>query len=194
MLLADYRASHADLKKKPRGFNKLLSIMVKNAGKGLENLDKVHYVNVYEEAGKVKTYKQLQHFIDRFIPSMTPADIASTALKHAKDKWNFVKILNDPDQRGAVLGLVDYVDKNSAKKTYNSEKLVRFIGNTGYKKPSTFKTFQWHMSMFKDHFGMKRKTAKGDKRHKDSPADIAYEKEMQKKLADPDFWKFGKKT
>ena len=50
------------------------------------------------------------------------------------------------------------------------------------------------MSMFKDHFGMKRKTAKGDKRHKDSPADIAYEKEMQKKLADPDFWKFGKKT
>tara|TARA_R100000781_G_scaffold106364_1_gene70382 strand:- start:442 stop:1017 length:576 start_codon:yes stop_codon:yes gene_type:complete len=160
MLYADYRAAAADLENKPRGFNKLLTIMEKDAGKGLENLDKAYYVNVFDEAGKVKTYKQLQHFIDRFIPSMTPADIALAALNHAKDKWNVVKILNDPEQKESVMKLLDHVDKNTAAKTYASIALVKFVRDTGYKRPKEITTFKGHITMFKDYFGLKRKKKK----------------------------------
>jgi|ETNmetMinimDraft_33_1059910.scaffolds.fasta_scaffold28200_2 hypothetical protein len=155
-LYADYRASGAELKAKPRGFNKLLHIMRKDAGKGMENFDKPVYVNVFEEGKKVTNYKQLERFIEQYIPSMSAADVAAAALNHAKDKWNVVKILKDPEHHGAVFQLLDYIDKNTAKKTYDSEKLVRFIGYTGYKKPKTIKTFQEHITMFKNHFGIKR--------------------------------------
>ena len=38
-----------------------------DAGMGLENFDKTFMVNVFDEARKVKNYKQLEYFIERFI-------------------------------------------------------------------------------------------------------------------------------
>ena len=156
-LYADYRTK----KEAARGYNKaMLRLFKEDAGKGFENFDKAFYVNVFDEAGKVKTYKQLQHFIDRFIPSITPADIALAALNHAKDKWNVVKILNDPEQKESVLKLLDHVDKNTAAKTYASIALVKFVSDTGYKRPKEITTFKGHITMFKDYFGLKRKKKK----------------------------------
>ena len=63
-LYADYRASGAELKAKPRGFNKLLHINLrKDAGKGMD-FDKPVYVNVFEEGKKVTNYKQLERTLD----------------------------------------------------------------------------------------------------------------------------------
>ena len=153
-LFADYRST----KKEKLGFNKsMLAMLRKDAGKGMENFDKAVYVNVYDEARKVKNYKQLERFVEQYIPSMSAADIAAATLDHAKDKWNLVKILKDPDHHGAVFQLLDYIDKHTAKKTFDSIALVKFIQMTGYKRPKTIKTFQEHITMFKNHFGMKRK-------------------------------------
>ena len=58
------------------------------------------------------------------------------------------------------MDLLNYVDKNTARKTYESEKLVNFVRLTGYKRPKSEKTFQEHVSMFKSHFGLKRKKKK----------------------------------
>ena len=190
------KKQHAEAKKN------LTQMMQEDAGKGLENLDKVEHVDVFEIARNIRDFKQLEDFIDIYIPALTAADIAVLAAQHAEDKWNIIKILKDPDYQGSVFMLLDAIDNTDggAVKVFNDFKnkktnsLTEFIKDTSYRIPRTLPTFQGHISMFKDHFGMKRKTAKGDKRHKDSPADIAYEKEMQKKLADPDFWKFGKKT
>ena len=38
--------------------------------------------------------------------------------------------------------------------------LARFKMETGYAVPKTEKTFQEHVTMFKDHFGLKRKKKK----------------------------------
>ena len=175
----------------------LAQMMREDAGKGLENLDKANYVNVFEMARNIRDFKQLEDFIDIYIPALTAADIAVLAAQHAEDKWNIIKILKDPDYQGSVFMLLDAIDNidGGAVKVFNDFKnkknnpLTEFIKDTSYRIPEKKKTFQWHISMFKDHFGMKRKTASGIKRYKDSAADIAYEKEMQKKLADPDFWK-----
>ena len=190
------KKQHAETKKS------LAQMMREDAGKGLENLDKANYVNVFEIARNIRDFKQLEDFIDIYIPALTAADIAVLAAQHAEDKWNIIKILKDPDYQGSVFMLLDAIDNidGGAVKVFNdfenkkNNPLTEVIKDTSYRIPETLKTFQWHISMFKDHFGMKRKTASGIKRHKDSAADIAYEKEMQKKLEDPDFWKFGKKT
>ena len=163
-----------DTSKKQKKFEKILSsekipflsktqwakMFEEDSGMGLENFDKTFLVNVFDEARKVKSYKQLEHFIERFIPSMDAADVALAAAWYAKDNWNVIKIMKDPDCQGAIMELLEHVDKHTAKKTYASIELITFCSHTGYKMPKTIKTFQEQITMFKDHFGLKRKKNK----------------------------------
>ena len=130
--------------------------MVEDAGKGLENFNKVFKVNVFAEASKITNYKQLERFIEIYAPGMAAADVARAAAKYAKDNWNFYKIIKDPDCRGAIIELLGAIDKKNAKRIYNSQTLKRFCMLTGYKKPRTEKTFQEQITMFKNSFGLKR--------------------------------------
>ena len=85
------KKQHAETKKS------LTQMMREDAGKGLENLDKANYVNVFEIARNIRDFKQLEDFIDMYVPALTAADIAVLAAQHAEDKWNIIKILKDPD-------------------------------------------------------------------------------------------------
>ena len=71
-----------------------------------------------------------------------------------------VKIMKDPDNYAAVSQLLNSIAKKNAKKVYNGPELKRFIMLTGYKKPRTDKTFQEHVTLFKDHRGQKRSKKK----------------------------------
>ena len=134
--------------------------MVEDAGKGLENFDKVFLTNVFYEARQVKDFKQLERFIEKHAAGMDAADVAVAAAKYAKDNWNIYKIIKDPDCHGAIFELLDAIDKKNAKRIYNSQTLKRFCMLTGYKKPRTEKTFQEQITMFKNSFGLKRSKKK----------------------------------
>ena len=71
--------------KKSSAFKSLRQLMVEDAGKGLENFNKIYKTNVFYEAYKVKDYKQLERFIERYAPGMTAADVAIAAGKYAKE-------------------------------------------------------------------------------------------------------------
>ena len=132
----------------------------KDAGKGMENFDKAVYVNVYDDARKVKNYKQLERFIEQYIPALSAADVAWVAAKYAQDNWKVIKILKDPDNHGAILELLQSIENKNAKRIFNSQTLRRFCKLTGYKKPPKVKTFQHDITMFKNFFGVKRNKKK----------------------------------
>ena len=138
----------------------LEEMMILDAGKGLEDFNRVYKINVFDEANNVRNYKQLERYIENYIPSMSAADVAWVAAKYAKDNWMVVKIMKDPDNYAAVSQQLNSIAKKNAKKVYNGPELKRFIMLTGYKKPRTDKTFQEHVTLFKDHRGQKRSKKK----------------------------------
>ena len=80
----------------------LEEMMILDAGKGLEDFNRVYKINVFDEANNVRNYKQLERYIENYIPSMSAADVAWVAAKYAKDNWMVVKIMKDPDNYAAV--------------------------------------------------------------------------------------------
>ena len=134
-------------------------------------------VNVFDEAGKVKNFLQLENFLDKFAPGIDATLAARVLAKYARDNWNSIKILNDPENHGAVLELLERISlsdrgarqvwleynlntKNKEKIEEDDGALAKFILATGYHVPKTDKTFQEHISVFKNHFGLKRKKKK----------------------------------
>ena len=134
-------------------------------------------VNVFDEAKKVKNFSQLERFIEKYSPGIDAALAAHILTKYTRDNWNVIKILKDPDCHGAILELIDEISKSNRgariiwqKYQLNTEyaetidesdgALAKFSILTGYVIPNTDKTFQEHVSMFKNHFGLKRKKKK----------------------------------
>ena len=124
--------------------------------------------SIFERAKKVKNYAMLETFIEGAAPALSASDVAWIAAKYARENWNTVKILGDPDYHGSVFVLLDAIDKTKGGAVkvwndYNAGKkgpLKTFCEETAYKVPKTDKTFQEHMTMFKGHFGVKRKKKK----------------------------------
>ena len=116
-------------------------------------------INVYEEATKVKNFKQLENFLDMYSPGMDAALAAKACLKYTQDNWGLIKIARNPENHGALFQLLDWIDKKKggARAAFNHRVLKRFIMLTGYKKPPTFKTFQNQITKFKSHFDLVRK-------------------------------------
>ena len=156
--------------KKSSAFKSLRQIVEEDAGKGLENFNKTYKTNVFEEAYKVKDYKQLERFMETYAPGMSAADVAIAAGKYAKENWNIYKIAKDPDHHGAVFELLDEIDKKKGgavevwkrwkNNPYFHRGLSKFAYETGYKVPRTDKTFQEQVTMFKKYFKLNRKKKK----------------------------------
>jgi len=136
----------------------LQQMMLRDAGKGTENFDKPPTkINVFERARKIKTWNMFIHLVEQ--ENITPADALTIILKHIKKSWNKYKILNDPDQVGAIIMLLDWQNKMGARKLYAHKYLNDFCAWTGYKKPS-YSRFQDDLTSFKTKFGGKRKKIK----------------------------------
>ncbi len=116
-------------------------------------------INVYEEATKVKNFKQLEKFLDIYSPGMDAALAAKACLKYTQDNWGLIKIARNSENHGALFELLNWINKKKggAKAAFNHRVLKRFIMLTGYKKPPTFKTFQNQITEFKSHFDLVRK-------------------------------------
>lgn len=116
-------------------------------------------INVYEEATKVKNFKQLENFLDMYSPGMDAALAAKACIKFTQDNWDLIKIARNPENHGALFQLLDWIDKKKggARAAFEHRVLKRFIMLTGYKKPPTFKTFQNQITEFKSHFNLVRK-------------------------------------
>jgi len=146
----------------------LAQMTQEDAGKGLENIDKPVNVNIFEIARGIKDFKQLEDFIDIYIPALTAADVAVLAAQHAEDKWNIIKILKDPAYHGSIFMLLDAIDKTDGGAVkvfneYNNKKtnpVTEFIKDTSYKMPRTITTFQNQLTAFREYFGLKRKKKK----------------------------------
>ena len=70
-------------------------------------------VNVFEEAAKVKNYKQLERFFELYAPGMGAADVAYAASKYiysSNKSWSLFKILKDPDYYGEVVTLFNDIE------------------------------------------------------------------------------------
>ena len=133
----------------------LQQMFERDAGQGLENFDKPPTkINVFDRARKIKTWNMFIHLVEQ--ENITPADALTIILKHVKKSWNKYKILGDPDQRGAILMLLEWQDKMGTRKLYDHEYLNDFCAWTGYKKKS-YSRFQDDLSTFRAAFGVKRK-------------------------------------
>jgi hypothetical protein len=142
-------------KKKKKLSKELLSLFEKDADKGFENFNKPPTrINVFDRARKIKTWNMFIHLVEQ--ENITPADALTLILKHIKKSWNKYKILNDPDQVGAIIILLDWQDKMGARKLYDHKYLNDFCAWTGYKKPS-YSRFQDDLTSFKVKFGGSRK-------------------------------------
>ena len=148
-------------KKKKKLSKGLLSLFEKDAGKGFENFDKPPTrINVFDRARKIKTWNMFIHLVEQ--ENIPPADALTIILKHLKQStsaWKKYKILNDPDQVGAIVMLLEWQDKLGAPKLYHSKYLKDFCAWTGYKKPSLSR-FGDDLSEFRAKFGGKRKKKK----------------------------------
>mgnify|MGYP001158863022 FL=1 len=165
------------IKKKTK---KKKSLTSKKQPKKSKNFDGIGYIkNPYAEAAKVKDWKELEKFISTHAAALGPAGVAYASVKFLLDNYNEIKInYEHPD---AVLDLIKEIEKHSlaggARKLYqeyflntrnkgpleideSDGPLARFKMETGYAVPKTEKTFQEHVTMFKDHFGLKRKKKK----------------------------------
>ena len=119
-------------------------------------------VNVFDEASKVKSFKQLERFVDLYMPGLKPDQAATALAQFAKDDWLLLKILQDPDCMGSVATLLDKISQypGGAAAAYKTEILKNFCEETGYRKPPTAKTFQNDVTRIKEFFGLKRKKKK----------------------------------
>lgn len=150
--LMDLRAEGEKFWKSPAGISITASAM------GLPD-PYARRINVFEEAGKVKNFDQLERYFEKYMPGVTAADAAKIVARHVKDNWTLYKILKDPNNHGAVFQLINWIDskKGGAVAAYSHRVLKRFMMQTGYKKPPSVKTFQNEMTIIKDHFGLSRK-------------------------------------
>lgn len=166
----DLRADGEKFWKSPQG------ISIKASAEGKPDPNAVR-INVFDEAKKVKNFSQLERFIEKYSPGIDAALAAHILTKYTRDNWNVIKILKEPDCHGAILELIDEISKRDRGariiwqeyqlNTQHAETidesdgaLAKFSILTGYVIPNTDKTFQEHVSMFKNHFGLKRKKKK----------------------------------
>ena len=151
-------------KKKKKKIKK--SSTSKKQRRGLKNFDIGFIKNPYSEAAKVKNYKELKEFISIHAPALGPAGVAYASVKFVLGNYNELKISYEcPD---AVLDLIDATNKTKggAVAIYNEYRENRtgplndFIIETQYGCPRLVKTFQEHMTKFKDFEGLKRNKKK----------------------------------
>ena len=147
-------------KKKKEEDKKIINF--KEAAKRIKNFDIGFIKNPYTEAAKVKDWKELEKFISIHAAALGPAGVAYASVKFVMDNYNELKISYEcPD---AVLDLIDATNKTKggAVKIYNQYKmhgtgpLDNFILETQYACPRIVKTFQEHMTKFKEFMGLKR--------------------------------------
>ena len=121
--------------------------------------------NPFLEARKVKTFKELEKFINEHVPAVDAAHLAEYAVKHGFDTYNTTMLLGNPDSHVAVKRLMKAIlnAKGGAEQIYNDyqkndfkSELGLFCEATGYLAPRTVSTFKNNISQFKDHFGKKR--------------------------------------
>ncbi len=122
-------------------------------------------VNVFEEAAKVKNYKQLERFFELYAPGMSAADVAYAASKYISSSnktWSLFKILKDPDYYGEIITLFEDIEKlGGSAAAYDHKVIDTFCKNTGYTKPKSSKQFENEIWRFKKELGVARtKTGK----------------------------------
>ncbi len=122
-------------------------------------------VNVFEEAAKVKNYKQLERFFELYAPGMSAADVAYAASKYISSSnktWSLFKILKDPTYYGEVITLFENIEKLGGSAAANEHKVIdTFCKNTGYTKPKSSKQLENEIWRFKKELGVARtKTGK----------------------------------
>ena len=125
-------------------------------------------INVFDRARKIKTWNMFIHLVEQ--ENITPAEALTVILKHVKKSWNKYKISRDPDQRGAILTLLELQSKIGNRKLYDHKYLNDFCAWTGYKKPSSFDTFQNHLTTFSEALGMGKKPGAFTKNRKEKEA------------------------
>jgi len=122
-------------------------------------------VNVFEEAAKVKNYKQLERFFELYAPGMSAADVAYAASKYISSSnktWSLFKVLKDPNYYGEVITLFENIEKlGGSAAAYDHKVIDTFCKNTGYTKPKSSKQFENEIWRFKKELGVARtKTGK----------------------------------
>ena len=146
-------------KKKKKKIN-LTALFEKDAGKGLEWINEdgsdkfVQVRNVFGVARKIKTWKEFIYYAEE--QNLQPSEALVFAYKGIKKSWNKFKILNDPDQLGAIVMLLDAEQKLGRKRLWVSEEFQQFCEWTGY-KPKSESKYNNDMTMFREHLGLKRK-------------------------------------
>ena len=134
----------------------LTDLFIQDAGAGMENFDAPpNIVNVFDRARKIKTWKEFIYYAEE--QNLQPSEALVFAYKGIMKSWNKYKILNDPDQLGAITILLDHENKLTRKRLFVSRELQQFSEWTGYKIPKSEKTFQNDMTTFRNHLGLKRK-------------------------------------
>lgn len=148
-----------DLEKDGKEFwNSPAGISIKASAEGKPDPYAVR-VNVPYQAKRVKDYKQLERFIDLYMPGVTAADAATIVTNFVRNNWTLFKILKDPEAHPEVFKLLQWIDskKGGAPAAYKHRVLRIFAAKTGYKIPPTIKTFQNEITIIKEHFGLSRK-------------------------------------
>jgi len=145
-------------------WNSPAGISIKASAAGLPDPYAVR-VNVFEEAAKVKNYKQLEGFFKLYALGMSAADVAYAASKYiysSNKSWSLFKILKDPDYYGEVVTLFNDIEKlGGSLVAYDHKVLDTFCKSTGYKKPKSADAFQNEIWRFKKELGLARtKTGK----------------------------------
>ena len=151
-------------KKKKRKIKKLSTS--KKQRSGLKNFDIGFVKNPYIEAAKVKDWDELEKFMSIHAAALGPAGVAYASVKFVMDNYNQMKICYECED--AVLDLIDATKKTKGGSVaiYNqyaaqgTGPLKNFILETQYACPRVVKTFQEHMTMFKDFTGLKRNKKK----------------------------------
>jgi hypothetical protein len=133
----------------------------KKQRRGLKNFDIGFIKNPYSEAAKVKNYKELKEFISIHAPALGPAGVAFASTKFVMENYNELKICYECED--AVRDLIKACNvKGGAVKIFNQYKekrsgpLADFILETQYGCPRISKTFQEHMTKFREFVGLKR--------------------------------------
>ena len=153
------------VKKKKKKIKK--SSVSKQPRRGLQNLNVGFVKNPYSEAAKVKSWKELEKFISIHTPALGPAGVAYAATKFSMDNYNELKICYECEDAvrdlieacnikgGAVKIWKDY-DIQTQRPYKRTGPLAEFILETQYACPRIPKTFQEHMTKFKEFIGVKR--------------------------------------
>ena len=146
-------------KKKKKKKSRLIDFEA-DAGAGFENINEdgsdkfVQVRNMMGIARSIKTWKEFFYYAEE--QNLQPSDALLFCYKGIKKSWNKFKILNDPDQLGAIVMLLDAEQKLGRKRLWVSEEFQQFCEWTGY-KPKSESKYNNDMTMFREHLGLKRK-------------------------------------